>query len=76
MTDTTTEKWRFKIDNRLDKIEIRISDLEKNAAVEEVHRTNVESRLGKIETNLTWLVRLMVGAIISAGLAFLLNGSV
>lgn len=74
MTDTTTEKWRVRVEGRLDKIELRIADLEKNAAVEEVHRTNVELRLGKIETNLTWLVRLVVGAIISAGLAFLLNG--
>ena len=47
-------------------LETRVTVLETKSAVDEVHRGNVEKRLGEMEDTLKWLVRLMVGAIIMA----------
>ena len=50
-------------------IERRLSAIETRNAVDEVHRHNVEKRLGSIEDTLKWLVRLVLGALIAAALA-------
>ena len=63
------EEWRSRTDARLSHIEKRLNEAEKRDAVSDVHRHNVEKRLSNIESSLTWLTRLIVGAII----AFLLN---
>lgn len=55
-------------------VERRLQDLETRNAVDEVHRVNVERRLGSIEDTLKWLVRLIIGAIILSALAFTLGG--
>ena len=52
-----------------------LSAIETRNAVDEVHRHNVEKRLGSIEDTLKWLVRLVLGALIAAALA-LVVGSV
>ena len=52
----------------------RLSDVETKNAVDEVHRVNVEHRLEKIEGNTTWLVRLIIGAIIVGMLGLLSVG--
>ena len=52
----------------------RINSLEKQDAVDEVHRSNVENRLSSIEDTLKWLVRLIIGAIILAAIGFALGG--
>jgi hypothetical protein len=41
--------------------------------VDEVHRHNVEKRLGSIEDTLKWLVRLVLGALIAAALALVVG---
>jgi hypothetical protein len=56
------------------RIEQRLQDLETRNAVDEVHRINVEKRLGAIEDTLKWLVRLIVGALVVAAVAFALRG--
>jgi hypothetical protein len=56
------------------RIEQRLQDLETRNAVDEVHRINVEKRLGAIEDTLKWLVRLIVGALVVAAIAFALRG--
>ena len=61
-----TEDW-----TRL--IERRISAVETRNAVDEVHRHNVEKRLGAIEDTLKWLVRLVLGALIAAALALVVG---
>lgn len=61
-------------DMRFQAIESRISALEVHKAVDAVHRTNVEGRLGSIEDALKWLVRLVFGALILAVVGFLVNG--
>ena len=54
-------------------IERRISAVETRNAVDEVHRHNVEKRLGSIEETLKWLVRLVLGALIAAALALVVG---
>ncbi|HSG35881.1 MAG TPA: hemolysin XhlA family protein [Paracoccaceae bacterium] len=54
-------------------IERRISAVETRNAVDEVHRHNVEKRLGSIEDTLKWLVRLVLGALIAAALALVVG---
>lgn len=58
----------------LDQLEKRVISLETRGAVDEVHRKNVADRLGAIEDTLKWLVRLMIGGLIVAGLTYALNG--
>lgn len=43
-------------------------------AVADALGKTIESRLGKIEDTLTWLVRLIIGAMIMAILAFMISG--
>lgn len=54
-------------------IERRLSAIETRNAVDEVHRRNVEKRLGSIEDTLKWLVRLVLGALIAATLALVVG---
>ena len=51
-----------------------IQELKTNHAVEQVHRLNVVSRLTSIEGTLTWLVRLVIGALLLAVIAYLTGG--
>ena len=59
--------WHLKVDERL-------TSLETHNAVDDVHRLNVTERLSAIEDTLKWLVWLMIGALIVAGLTYALNG--
>lgn len=61
------EEWRRSIEKRLQSLELR-------NAVDEVHRNNVESRLGSIEDTLKWLVRLIMGALLLGAIAYALQG--
>ncbi len=54
-------------------IERRLAALETRSAVDEVHRVNVEARLAAIEDTLKWLVRLIMGALIMAVVAYVLK---
>lgn len=55
-------------------IERRLNAVETHNAVEEVHRLNVAARLSAIEDTLKWLMRIVVGGLIVAGLTFVLDG--
>jgi hypothetical protein len=63
------ETWRQAVEARLFASETR-------AAVDDVHRQNVEKRLGAIEDTLKWLVRLIVGAILLSVVTFVLKEGV
>ena len=56
------------------RIEKRIATLETRDAVDEVHRDNVDRRLRAIEDMLKWLVRLVMGALIMAIIAYAVAG--
>lgn len=62
------------LERRSDDHASRLNGIEKKMAVEEIHRMNVESRLGSIEDLLKWLVRTVMGAILLAAVAFALSG--
>lgn len=56
--------------NWASQFERRIIALEMRNAVDEVHRANVARRLGAIEDTLKWLVRLVIGGLLMAGLTY------
>ena len=62
-----TDDWRRMIEKRLQSLELR-------SAVDEVHRRNVETRLTGIEEALRWIVRLLIGGLLTAALAYALSG--
>lgn len=62
-----TDDWRRSIEKRLQSLELA-------SAVDEVHRLNVDKRLGNIEDTLKWLVRLIIGAFLMAAIAWALRG--
>lgn len=77
----TQEEWKESLYRRLEHLEKAIDNLtsrltvvETKNAVDEVHRVNVEKRLASIEGTLRWLVRLIIGALILALVAFLVSG--
>ena len=55
-------------------LEARVRTLETRSAVDDVHRANVEKRLGAIEDTLKWLVRLVFGALLLAVVAYAVRG--
>lgn len=62
------------LDARVTVLEGRISKVETDRDVSDVHRRNVERRLDAIEDTLKWLSRLILGALIMALLAFIFQG--
>lgn len=55
-------------------VEHRVQALETAKAVEEVHYGNLSNRLVSIEDTLKWLVRLIIGALVTALLYFVIAG--
>lgn len=48
-------------------LERRIAVLETRNAVDDVHRSNVGSRLASIEEALQWVIRLIIGGLVVGG---------
>lgn len=61
------EEWRLHAERRLNRVETR-------TAVDEVHRDAVERRLSRIEDNLRWLIRMVIGGLVGAFITFILRG--
>lgn len=51
-----------------------MSAIERSDAAEAVHRENTAARLTSIEDTLKWLVRLVIGGILGALVAYAMNG--
>jgi uncharacterized membrane protein len=64
--DTRTEE-------RLSYVEMKVATLETRLAVAENNIQNINEKLNKIESNTTWLLRIIIGAIILAVLGFVLT---
>lgn len=62
------------VENRLSNIEDRVRVLENSVSNEQVHREHITKQLEKINANTVWAIRLVIGAIIAAIVAFGLNG--
>ena len=58
----------------LGQLERRIVALEMRNAVDDVHRANVATRLSAIEDTLKWLVRLVIGGLLMAGVTYAMQG--
>jgi hypothetical protein len=61
-------------EDRLKDIEARLMKIETTQAVSGATGLQIERRLDKIEDTLTWLVRLIIGAMIMALIAFVISG--
>jgi len=61
---------------RLDKHDSRLTSLETHTAVATERAANIKKSLDKIEGGQTWIIRLVIGAIVAAGLAILMKGGV
>lgn len=59
---------------RLDAHDGRINKLEVHTAEEAVRAVNIEKSLTKIQDGITWVLRLVVGALILAAVGFALKG--
>ena len=57
-----------------EQLERRVVALETRNAVDEVLRLNVKDRLSAIEDTLKWLVRLIIGGLLMAGLTYAVQG--
>lgn len=62
------------VENELKRLDNKVSGIEIKNATDEVHRVNVEGRLKSIEDTLKWLVRLIIGALLMALIAFAIGG--
>jgi hypothetical protein len=61
-------------EDRVKDIEARLMKIETTQAVSGATGLQIERRLDKIEDTLTWLVRLIIGAMIMALIAFVISG--
>lgn len=59
---------------KIDFLDKRVTDLERDAAVSNERQLGMQASLSKIDNNTTWLVRLIVGALIAGALAFMIKG--
>ena len=57
-----------------EQLERRIIALEMRNAVDDVHRANVAMRLSAIEDTLKWMVRLVIGGLLMAGVTYAKQG--
>lgn len=84
----TEEQWQRHFDGRLSKVETKLQDIdtrlaksEQVEAVAAVHRENMEKNMEdlktgdeRIQNNLTWVVRTVLGGILLAIVSFVMNG--
>lgn len=61
-------------DNRLDKLELRVNSLETRLAIAETNIKEIYKSLDSIKNNTTWILRIIIGAIIGALLTLILKG--
>lgn len=61
-------------EQKIVELESRIRVLETRGEVDEVHRTNIITRLTSIEDTLKWLVRLVLGGLLMAVVAYVAQG--
>lgn len=63
-----------KAHERLDVVEKRVNDLEKHSAVTDERMNSILVSIGKINSDTSWIVRLIIGGMILAVLAFFVKG--
>jgi tetrahydromethanopterin S-methyltransferase subunit B len=63
-----------RITDRITKLEGRVVDVERSIAITAVEFLSVKNDLREIKDSLTWVTRLIIGALILAILAFVFGG--
>ena len=61
-------------DDRIAAIEARLANLERDAAVDKAMDATMERRLASIEDTQKWIFRVIIGAVLAAGMAYALQG--
>lgn len=61
-------------EERFRTIEDRVAKLETNTAVIRADQKHISQGVDEIKDNVKWLMRLVIGALVLAGIAFLVNG--
>lgn len=75
MTDISHHIQRIdQAHQRLDQHDNRLTKLETHTAVVNERLAQSQKSLDKIESGQTWLIRIVIGAIVAAGLAIILKG--
>lgn len=62
------------LENGQDDIRRRLVALEVKGAADDAHHKNVERRLSGIESGIKWLIVIVAGSVITAGMTFILQG--
>lgn len=70
---TEIHERQNRMSRELDDVRTRLTAVETDHVIANVHRTNVENRLAAIEDTLRWIVKLILGAIILALLGFIVQ---
>ncbi|MFB2531016.1 hemolysin XhlA family protein [Paracoccus sp. p3-h83] len=73
MTDIPNDQL-LQVHRRLDVHDSRIVKLETQQAVAAERAENIQRSLQKIEDNLGWLIKLVIGGILAGVVAFLIRG--
>lgn len=61
---------------KIEKIETDVADLKTRMAVAESNIRDVKEDISSIKSNTTWILRLIIGAFITAVLGLIINGGV
>lgn len=64
------------MEQRFEKLEQRVSALETRVAVAETNIKDIKADLDSIKNNTTWILRLVLGAIIMALIGLVIKGGV
>jgi len=64
------------MEQRIEKLEGDVIEMKTRLAVHESKIDKIENKIEKIESNTSWTVRLILGAVILAALNLLLKGGV
>lgn len=62
------------MDTRIDRLEERMTNVETRLAVAESNIKDIKEDISSIKSNTTWILRLIIGAIIMALLGLIMNG--
>lgn len=61
-------------DRRLNKLESDMTDVKTRIAVAESNIREIREDIGGIKDNTTWILRLVIGGLIGAAIAFIVSG--
>lgn len=62
------------MDQRIERLETDMTDMKTRLAVAESNIKEIREDLGGIKDNTTWILRLLIGGLASAVLAFIIKG--